>query len=481
MRVGVVILATSAEMGAALKARLERWREARIVVASSRREAVDAARAQQWAAMIVADFSGEPADPRYYDDVGHPLAKELVSLDPADVDRAVFVLDVKIAKLSRSEIVLKAGEDKARQQPPSRRQLMGALLRPAKTSPSPRPVLDAEACRHGKGCRACLDACSFQALAVDGGLPSASQKCVSCGACSAVCPTGAMQSPLFSDAQWAGMLQGFAASDLPYRVLVLTCGHASQEQAAGRTTVVERLPCVGVLGVTHWAVAAASAAGRVVAWCPDPQGCDLACSMNRMQSDLQTVAASLAHGGDRIAFVSGPDGLDRVKAMNPVPPAAGPIPTGRRRQDFVAAIRYGYGKDVPPDRAGQVFRVAAGSGCTLCGACNVGCPEDALRLGETDDAVLLGFSMHLCIGCGDCVVKCPEKVMALEPASQIADLLADQPTVIHSAPIARCQGCGAVLGSEAALNHLRSVLHDDPAACQALNYCGSCKMGRLWA
>ena len=68
-----------------------------------------------------------------------------------------------------------------------------------------------------------------------------------CGTCAAVCPTGALQSPLFSDEEWSGVREGLSASNLPERTLVLSCPAANLDSLP-RGATAELLPCVGLLG-----------------------------------------------------------------------------------------------------------------------------------------------------------------------------------------------------------------------------------------
>ena len=47
--------------------------------------------------------------------------------------------------------------------------------------------------------------------------------------------------------------------------------------------------------------------------------------------------------------------------------------------------------------------------CTLCGACETVCKEDAITMG--DDGII--FSPERCIGCGDCIAACPEDAISI--------------------------------------------------------------------
>ena len=50
--------------------------------------------------------------------------------------------------------------------------------------------------------------------------------------------------------------------------------------------------------------------------------------------------------------------------------------------------------------------------CILCGACQVGCPSDAIEEGEIRYRILV----DLCIECGTCEMNCPSgAIIYLEP------------------------------------------------------------------
>lgn len=50
--------------------------------------------------------------------------------------------------------------------------------------------------------------------------------------------------------------------------------------------------------------------------------------------------------------------------------------------------------------------------CTGCGSCVEVCPEEALRLDEDEEKVVL--TPELCVECGACVHECPEHAISLD-------------------------------------------------------------------
>jgi len=482
MRAGIVLVGASAEVAACLEEHLGRWRDAQLVVVETPEEARAVARRYQWSAVVVAGLGCEvDGEASGFAEIAHPLAIEFLSLDPQDLPQAALCLGVKAAKLTRSSIVHMARRETAKPAPAlTRRGLFTSATAPAKEVPSPRPVAVGTKCRAQQGCRKCIEACSFGLIAVNDRLPETSDGCRLCGSCVAVCPTGALQSPVFSDDQWAGILDGLAAGASEARTLLLTCEKA-EIATVPSGTVVERLPCIGALGVTHLTEAAAFGPERVIAWCPSPADCENVPSARRMQGDFATVMENLRTGGERLSYVEGADGwVEALGQDASVAAGNGGRLSGQRRGDFISALRHA-GKDkVKPAQGAQLFAVAIDGACTLCGACAVACVDGALRLSEPGDRLTLNFQQALCVGCGACARKCPEKVLELIDADDISDIIADRIVARASSPIARCRGCDVVLGPAAMIERLAAVLKSDANAIDALAYCPSCKMARMY-
>ncbi|WP_158371062.1 NADH-quinone oxidoreductase subunit I [Cellulosimicrobium cellulans] len=79
----------------------------------------------------------------------------------------------------------------------------------------------------------------------------------------------------------------------------------------------------------------------------------------------------------------------------------------------------GPGDACPGRGADRSVLVLGAPGCTACGVCVRGCPEDALRLVGTDDrpaAVVLRQDVAACTGCGGCAELCPTGALRLAPA-----------------------------------------------------------------
>jgi ferredoxin len=481
VRVEVVLVGAPPAVQAAVSDHLRRWPEAEIVRVATLRD-VPALGAHPTRSLRVIAQCTEDGE----GDGGAPAsAGESVSLPAHDPDQAALVLGVRVARLVRGGMARRDLRPRLGPRAVSRREVLGGRWTGGEL-PS-HPVLLRGRCRAPYGCRLCREACPLGAIQWRDGLPDTTTVCHGCGACAAVCPTGALQSPLFCDEEWGGILEGLAASRAA-RALVVTCPRASVGPLP-RGTVVERIPCVGALGVCHLAQIAASSPGRVLAYCPDPEGCESSAAARRLEEDARTVTASLAAGEERFSLVQGPPSclLSALATMplHDLPGVAGgpshrpPAIGGQRRADFLAAVRQAYGPQIPPSPRSQLFTAEASGSCTLCGVCSAVCPEGALHLDGAREALTLSFRGDRCIGCGFCVSRCPEAALRVRPAEDITDVVEDRPTPLATSRVARCRRCGTPLGAVRSLERLAALLADDPVVVQALEYCSPCKMARL--
>jgi ferredoxin len=479
MRAGVLLIGASDEAAGPIVAHLARWSEAQVIRAADLAEAQAKAKRFQWTALIVASF-GDEASCQHCDfgEMVHPFAFEKVSFDPDDLAHAAFVLGVKAAKLTRASIVYKAREA-APETVSSRRAIISAFAARGGKSYSNQPVCLEGKCRSPQGCNKCAEACPFEAIAAEERYPVAEDKCRRCGSCVAVCPTGAMQSPIFSDDEWFGVLDGLAASGGAIDTLIVTCAKASFGRIPAGVAV-EVAPCVGALGVTHLAQAAARGPSRTIVWCPLGGTCENCVSAQRMQDDLQTLRDSLNEGRPRPIYAEGASFPEIPCAPGPAGATAAPTNEGSRRANFVANVRLAYRRGAPARANSQLHQVTVNDSCTQCGACALACADGALRLNESGNGVALEFAAESCVGCGACAEKCPEKAVTIGPCENLDDLFDGHAAVLSQAEVARCHGCGVPLGSASSLKRIASILAGNAAAVDALAYCPQCKMQRMW-
>ncbi|MDZ7779801.1 MAG: 4Fe-4S binding protein [Gemmatimonadota bacterium] len=355
----------------------------------------------------------------------------------------------------------------------------------------PPPQYHASICAAGEdgetGCRRCVESCPYLAMRplatpegtvihIDGGL------CQRCGACTGVCPTGALERAFLPDDELIGLLEE-AVTEAPTAPLLVLAG-TEHDAALGAfvppSGPVARvtIPSLLILNENHFLHAARlGVAGIAVVGGPlshhgSPALIEDALGLSEALGGPPTryvearAAAQIAI--ELTAFA------DSLPIRNP-PPEPALAPRGRRREQLAALVQ---GSTVPsapvPEAAFGRVSIQA-DGCTLCGACSRSCPTDALSFHPAQGS--LTFEPIACVGCGLCEAACPEQVLTLTPGLPVGvDLLAPQTLVEDT--VAACVSCGAPHLPERLLRSVRNLLDgrsDLPAEVAQIDRCPACR------
>ncbi len=118
------------------------------------------------------------------------------------------------------------------------------------------------------------------------------------------------------------------------------------------------------------------------------------------------------------------------------------------------------------------------AGCTLCLACTSVCPTSAFR--ANPERPQLRFLEDACVQCGLCAATCPEKVITLEPRLNFAEAAAT-PQVVKEEEPAACPRCGKVFGTRSSIARVKAKLaahwmFADPARQALLELCEDCRI-----
>ncbi len=284
----------------------------------------------------------------------------------------------------------------------------GAISRRALFSPRavidhrPVAVLDAAACLGRARCGLCAGICPERAIAV--GERSATidpTACTACGACVPRCPPGALRLSGSSTAQIEAQLDALLDD---VSGIVLACASAAAVAPPGWALV--ELPTLALITP-----------------CPRGGGVPAHGRPIGLREPEATAAAAV--------LLAAPDAVPAFDA-----PAS---PLGRL--------------DLDPER------------CTICGACAVACPTDALSLddgcpadapslddGRADapslESVLgasgLRHDPAACVGCGRCAAVCPESALTVRRGIDV-ERLRRGPFALARREHERCATCGAEL------------------------------------
>lgn len=87
------------------------------------------------------------------------------------------------------------------------------------------------------------------------------------------------------------------------------------------------------------------------------------------------------------------------------------------------------------------------SRCSGCGTCVALCPTGAVSKEIGNDCLLLFFNSALCTNCSVCRSACPEQAIDFEADFAIADILAQEPTVLAAIKLSTCIVCGESISS----------------------------------
>ncbi len=385
-------------------------------------------------------------------------------------------------------------------------------------------------CAHSRnqqiGCTACIDVCSTRAIRSDavlkgkakgqgGGVIVEPHLCVGCGACTTVCPSGALAyaypaAPdqgrvlralldtyrlaggrdaallLHSDvagARWLGELGRAARTDrathgVPARVLPLALWHTAS------------------VGLDLWLLAIAQGASQVLVLLTDEVAPDYRQALSEQMAVGQAILEGLGYGSGHLELLEVRDARDLpaldlalrgAPARGVARPLAAAAQSDKRNTLDLAIDHLRRHAPAPLD---DITLPAAGSPfgsltvnadtCTLCLSCVGACPAGALL--DNADRPQLRFIEKNCVQCGLCASTCPEHAITLQPRLWLADegRARKAPRVLNEMPPYACVRCAKPFGTlkaiESMLGKLAGHSAFQGAAFERLKMCGDCRV-----
>lgn len=381
----------------------------------------------------------------------------------------------------------------------------------------------AKLCAHSRneqvGCYACIEVCSAHAIrglaAEGGGVRVEPQLCVGCGACTTVCPSGALTyatpSAAHSGRRLRTLLQtyrragGLGVSGSPAVLvhsqgagqrLLNELGRAARAGGAVRGVPAHVLPVdvwhTASVGLDLWLAAFAYGAGQVAVLLTDEEAPQY---RNALQAQAAIANALLEGWGydARVRLLEARDVstfdalLHSGAAAGLATPATFAVQADKRATLELALDHL---LAHAPQRAESIALPASGSPfgsvvvdtarCTLCLACVGACPEAALA--DNPDKPQLRFIEKNCVQCGLCERTCPEQAITLQPRLWLADegKARKQPRVLNEAEPYRCIRCDKPFGTlkaiEAMMGKLAGHAMFQGAAAERLKMCSDCRV-----
>ena len=396
-------------------------------------------------------------------------------------------------------------------------------------------------CAHSRneqiGCTACIDVCSTHAIRSDasmkgkanrgrpargpgpvtipvsgGGVVVEAHLCVGCGACSTVCPTGAM----------SFAYPGAADQGRRVRTLVATYASAGGRDAAllihsegagarqinalGRAARTDKsirgvparvipMPVwhTASVGLELWLSAIAQGASQVWVLLSEEEAPEYRQALSEQMAVAEAILAGLGYRGTHFALIDARDaaGLDMALRAPPaqcVARSASFLPQANKRNTLELAL--GHLLEQAPARAEEIALPAAGAPfgtiqvnaatCTLCMSCVGACPAKALA--DNPERPQLKFIEQNCVQCGLCATTCPEDAITLQPRLWLAEdgKARRNARVLFEMEPFKCIRCGKPFGTARAIENMLLKLAGHAAfqgaAADRLKMCSDCRV-----
>ena len=395
-------------------------------------------------------------------------------------------------------------------------------------------------CAHSRneqiGCTACIDVCSTQAIRSDaslkgkgkgrateqaaGGIVVEPHLCVGCGACTTVCPSGALSfaypSTVDMGKRVRTLLSAYANGGGRDAALLIHSQDAGNQtiDALGRAARVNRshdgvparvLPLAvwhtASVGIDLWLAAFAQGANQVWVLLTDEEAPQYAVALAEQMAVAQALVTGLGFAGEHFRVLRAGDlaALDKTLRAAPAQGVARPAlfaAQADKRNTLDMALDHLI-THAPLNKAlpEQIALPARGSPygsltidtsrCTLCLSCVSACPEAALA--DNADKPQLKFIEKNCVQCGLCASTCPEDAITLAPRLWLADggKARKAPRVINEMEPYHCVRCAKPFGTLLAIENMLGKLAGHSAfqgpAAERLKMCSDCRVIDLYS
>jgi ferredoxin len=391
-------------------------------------------------------------------------------------------------------------------------------------------------CAHSRneqiGCTACIDVCSTRAIRSDashkgkrkgeaaGGVVVEPYLCVGCGACSTVCPSGAMgfayPGPVDQGKRLRTLLTAYAqAGGVAPALLIHSEGAGSRLiDELGRGARMDRslrglptrvLPVAvwhtASIGIDLWLAAIAQGASQVWVLATTEEAPEYRQALREQMAVAQDVLVGLGYVGVHLRLIEARDARDLATLDTafaaPAAPGVARAATFSAQADKRATLELALDHLVAqaPVVAEAIALPTTGSPwgtllvdtekCTLCLSCVGACPASALS--DNPEQPQLKFTEKNCVQCGLCARTCPEGAIALQPRLWLADggKARKAPRVLAETQPYRCIRCSKPFGTLRAIENMLTKLAGHSAfqgaAANRLKMCGDCRVTDLYS
>jgi ferredoxin len=362
-------------------------------------------------------------------------------------------------------------------------------------------------CAHSRnrqiGCNACIEICSAQAIVGVGDRIRVNPNlCAGCGACTTVCPTGALTyaypSPAYTGERLRTLVFAYRDAGGGAPVLLFHSGERGKAligeletngQGVPANVIPVELQHTASVGIDVWLSAIAYGAGAVMVLMTDEEAPQYRTAVAAQMNIANIILNGLGYEGEHCRLLEASQAqplgvvlarpvlttgvtefgafhvmadkrntldlaLSHLARVAPLTPAIVPLPAGA------------------PFGAVKVDTVK----CTLCMSCVGACPASALM--DSPTLPQLRFVEKNCVQCGLCETTCPEDAIVLDPRMSFADTW-NKPVVLNESTPFCCIRCSKPFGTLQMVENMLGKLGAHPAfagSLDRLKMCGDCRV-----
>ncbi|TAG45198.1 MAG: 4Fe-4S dicluster domain-containing protein [Betaproteobacteria bacterium] len=366
-------------------------------------------------------------------------------------------------------------------------------------------------CAHSRnkktGCTQCIDVCSTKAIAPKGDhIEVTPQLCMGCGACTTVCPSGALTYvyPRVADvgARLKSVLKTYQAAGGKDALLLLHDEDAGNKAIASLAKRGDGLPAhvipmalhhPSAAGLDVWLGAVAYGATGLVVLLTEDTAPQYAAALKAQADIANTILAALGYQDSKVSVVHASNLSQSlwVASRGLAVRAAATFNLTNDKRGTLDAVFGHLLTHAPTPKTVIALAKGAPYGaisvntdkCTMCLACVGSCPEGALA--DNPEKPELRFIENKCVQCGLCEKTCPEAAITLAPQLNLLPE-AKKPRVLNEAEVLGCTKCGKPLGAKKMIENMLGKLvghsmFTDPKALGRLRMCADCRVVDLYS
>ena len=371
------------------------------------------------------------------------------------------------------------------------------------------PTIDKSSCIADYGCTKCTDYCPVDALRLwdkkKKDIEVFETKCVSCGICEAVCPTNAIEvhnlnnnliqesfSEMISNTD-SGVIVIASCNVKLYKMLL----EEAKDIISGKKVFNLPLECVGRMDpILNLSLLKLGAKGIILLDCEGK--CPYKINRPLIKENAEgtrRLLESFKKEAEKIQIVSMEKSdwreqlkksIEKIEETEDFDYETQPIlfEKGDLKFKYFTAIYSKYLDTIPEgSHLGEIYGpiniLVDTQKCTMCNACVVNCPSQALIMKNEGDKARLLFIPANCVACKNCIEVCPENAMSYKDAVDIKKIVTIEEVQLKEDELAKCKNCGKPIGPISQLKKVERLLkirwQGSDKVLEHLYYCEECK------